>query len=185
MLIPPALSMSQVACPTNVRRTSAASSAARRTAAGRTRLGASDTARHRSATCASAGAVEANARTAASTQSRGRAGICHLEDVVASVRSAVEVPAPLPLPDHAIVTLAGSRLRGDDARRRSPTGNLQQELAADGGLELVDLLDRHHEGAGAADNAGRIVAVEVRKIEEAGRADLEHDGQAVDDDAVG
>src|SRR5262249_44800891 len=135
MLIPPALSMSQVACPTNVRRTSEASRAARRKAAARTGLGASETARHRSATCASASTGKANAKTAASAGSRRRASICHLRCVVASVRSAVEVPAPLPLADHAIVCLAPGHLGGDDARRRSPTGNLQQELAADGGLE--------------------------------------------------
>src|SRR6185503_20387912 len=63
-------------------------------------------------------------------------------------------------------------------------GDLQEQLAAGGGLELAPLLDRNHERSGAADHAIGVVEVELGKVEEALRQ-LEHDRQAVDDDAFG
>src|SRR5262245_60713780 len=99
--------------------------------------------------------------------------------------AAVHVVAPLLLADEAI----GAFRRGGCLHAHHPggllvAGNLQKQLAAGGGLELVALLDGDHERAGAADHAIGVVEVELGKVEEALRQ-LEHDRQAVDDDALG
>src|SRR5271163_535107 len=64
-------------------------------------------------------------------------------------------------------------------------GDLKQKLGPDGFLELLAILDRHHERTRAADHAILVVPIEVFDIHgRIGRL-LHHDRKAVDDDALG
>src|SRR6478609_1839703 len=94
-------------------------------------------------------------------------------------------PAVLPdlLADHAIDARLSAGGRHDRALRRAAR-DLEQQLGADRLLELVALLDRHHEGAGTADDTVFVIEIEVVDIHGGIRRLLHHDRQAVDDDAL-
>src|SRR5450830_526508 len=91
---------------------------------------------------------------------------------------------PPPLPDGAgnARCLRGSR---HNARLRLAAGDLQHQLGTRRLDEFLALADRHHEGAGAADNTIFVVDIEVLDIHRTGSGPLEHDRQAVDGDAGG
>src|SRR6476646_7000207 len=94
-------------------------------------------------------------------------------------------PAVLPdlLADHAIDARLSAGGRHDRALRRAAR-DLEQQLGADRFLELVALLDRHHEGAGTADDTVFVVEIEIVDIHGRIRRLLHHDRQAIDDDAL-
>src|SRR3954451_21843499 len=100
-------------------------------------------------------------------------------------RSATPAVRPDLLADHAVHTRLLVLLRNaHHGALRHTARNLHQELGADGFLELVAVLDRDDEGTGTADDAIFIVEVEVVDIHgRIGRL-LDHDRQAVDDDAL-
>src|SRR6202012_1289180 len=52
----------------------------------------------------------------------------------------------------------------DNGTRGCPAGHFKQKLGADGFLELITVLDRHHERAGTADHAVFVVPVEIFDI---------------------
>src|SRR6185437_602787 len=142
--MPPALSISQVAWPMNVSRASEALSAAGRRAAGSTALGACETARQRSTPCAPAGAARASAARRAARidgrRRRRRMGFTSMAPgqdprnllLGGSIGRSVQIPAPLSLPDEAVVALRIAVLGRNNPRRRVEPGDLQQQLAPDG-----------------------------------------------------
>src|SRR5215472_2273865 len=112
---------------------------------------------------------------------------CGLQRVKAAGWSIeVEAAAPAVLP-HALADGARDawrrRRRRHEARRRAR--DLQHQLGAGGLPELLALLDRDHEGTGAADHAVLVVDVEILDVHGAGRGPLEHDRQTIDGDALG
>src|SRR3954452_15571801 len=100
-------------------------------------------------------------------------------------RSATPAVRPDLLADPAVHTRLLVLLRNPHhGALRYTARNLHQELGADGFLELVAVLDRDDEGTGAADDAILIVEIEIVDIHgRIGRL-LDHDGQAIDDDAL-
>src|SRR5262249_43143648 len=72
-----------------------------------------------------------------------------------------------------------------DVRFRFAAGDFQHQFGAYRVLEFLALLDRHHEGARAADDAVFVINIEVFDIDRAWLRLLEHDRQAVDRDAGG
>src|SRR5436190_18988168 len=100
-------------------------------------------------------------------------------------KPAVHVALPLLFADQAVEALHRRRcLHADKTGRRLVTRDLQEQLATGGGLELALLLNGNHERSRTADDAIGVIQIELGKIEEALRQ-LEHDRQAVDDDALG
>src|ERR1700730_13015487 len=100
----------------------------------------------------------------------------------------IQAAAPALLP-HALADGAGDarRLGGrrHDACWRHASGDFEHQLRAHRVLEFLAFLDRHHEGARAADHAVLVINIEVLDIDRARLRLLEHDGKAVDRDAVG
>src|SRR6516162_4176347 len=95
--------------------------------------------------------------------------------------------APAVLPDLLADQTGDSRFLLRDPHGR-PVGraacDLEQQFGADRLLELVAILDRDHERAGAADHAVLVIPIEIVDIHgRIGRL-LHHDRQAVDDNAL-
>src|SRR5437879_11595295 len=91
-------------------------------------------------------------------------------------------PSPPVLPDLLADQTADARLLGcsgggDDRAFRSAAGDLEQQLGTDRFLEFFAVLDRHHEGAGAADDAILVVEIEVVDIHRRVGRLLDHDRQ--------
>src|SRR5215207_7550181 len=70
-----------------------------------------------------------------------------------------------------------------DQRLRGECGNLTDDLRANGVGKLLTLAHRNEKCTFSADAAAFVIEVEVLHIAEAARA-LEHDGKAVDGDAL-
>src|SRR5205807_10197365 len=96
--------------------------------------------------------------------------------------------APAPLP-HLFADRAGDAWRirrgGNNARLAAILRNVEHQLGADRLLEFLALADRHHEAARSADHAVLVIDIEVLDIDRAGLRLLQHDWQAVDDNALG
>src|ERR1700687_891728 len=76
-------------------------------------------------------------------------------------------PAPAVLPDFLPDQAGDTRLlfgHRDDAALGRPASDFEQELAPDRLFELVAILDRHHEGTWAADDAVLVIEIEVVDI---------------------
>ena len=63
--------------------------------------------------------------------------------------------------------------------------NLQHQFTPHGISEDGPIAHRDHKGPGAADDAGGVVDIEVRQIEERELPIIGHQGQAIDGDALG
>src|SRR5882757_586647 len=85
--------------------------------------------------------------------------------------------------DHAIDPwlLPGHR---DDPWLGCQPCDFEQQLGPDRLLEFFAFLDRHHEGAGAADDAVLVVEIEIIDVHRRIGWLLHHDRQAVDGDAL-
>src|SRR5579863_5023717 len=97
-------------------------------------------------------------------------------------------PPPPILPDLFPDQAGNARLflgHGDDGPIGREAGDFEQELGADCFLELLAILDRHHEGTWSPDHAILVVPVEVLDIHGRKRRLLHHDRQAVDGDPLG
>src|SRR5687767_7094472 len=70
-------------------------------------------------------------------------------------------------------------------RLRRQRGDFLYQLGAGGFLEFAPLLDRNHEGARPADDAILVIDIERVDIHAGTDRILQHDRQAIDDDAFG
>src|SRR5262245_9371463 len=84
-----------------------------------------------------------------------------------SIRPRIQVAAPLLLPERTISATHRFAQLGREQPRRPIIGNLEEQLAAGGGLEFETFADRDHEGASAADDALRVVDIKIGDVEEA------------------
>src|SRR5882757_9183867 len=96
-------------------------------------------------------------------------------------------PAPAVLPDFLADQAGDAWLLGGHRNHRvlrGPARDFKQQLGPDRLLEFLAILDRHHEGARAPDDAVLVVPIEIVDIHGRIRRLLHHDRQAVDDDAL-
>ena len=76
--------------------------------------------------------------------------------------------------------------KGAGSSAGGPARDFEDELAADGAGEGLEIIGNDDEGAGAADDTFSVVEVEVRHGGAAGRAGpVVHDGKSVDGDVGG
>src|ERR1700688_517716 len=102
-------------------------------------------------------------------------------------RHVASLTSPPVLPDFFADQTGDARLllgRRDNPALGFPPCDFEQQLGTDRLLELLAVLDRDHEGAGASDDAVLVVEIEVVDVHRRIGWLLHHDRQAVDGDAL-